>query len=360
MCTIISPPRITSYSLFSYGIEPFIISYLIIYLLKSKLPSLNRLSNMGINGQGKLMLYALYLSLGIIIIQSSSTILRLDSYMMEKLDLLTRVRILLSLNITRIAGSFFLVWLALKLNDKGLGNGFLFILAIEKLSKVVYNTFVECYVFWSLEIFYFLALFLGLFSLTIFLLLILQHLCLKNIYKSNSSKANQENAINPNINFIDLANPKEVIIIFGIFNLLAFISHFLFWLIDFINSENLPQIVIIIINTLNYGSPIYFLLNIIIVIICFKAYIIRRQHCNISISLKQKAINHFTIIILGLVTIIPLIILIISKIISNHNFLLWNLYLNIGEGSRLFILVALVLTIVKDLKKHVKYSTTKG
>ncbi len=372
--------KISDYSLFSLGITPFIMSYILIFLLKSKLKPLSKLYTMGQNGKRKLMLYTLLLTLLISIIDSVLAT-------MNKFDLLisifgydqfTRILILLSVFVSRITGTMFLIWLAMMINERGLGNGFILILSLNHLLRVV-NHFTESahkindmvsLFSTGLSLFFFLLI-------IVFLLVLNQFNIMKASYKKSLTKSDEPNSIIENFRFIDFTNPKELIFIFSILYFSPYISIYLtslvfslfpdlainyHWVLNVY--ELFPSNYIFYTLTVTFSLRIFFkkrqyrfldLSNILSKSVMSIEGVEENSVHNLSMIFYHKSLVQLSIFILVSIAIVPqLIQQILNRFFFNNNdyskletFFEYSLA---GETSFLIIIVGAILCMLKDIK----------
>ncbi len=110
-------------TLFGLGIMPYISASIIMQLLTTVLPSLERLKKEGQAGYKKIQEYTRYLTVGLCVIQATfwMNYMRANSllYVENQRDL----GIMLLGGVGRTAGTIFLMWLGEQIDEYGIGNG---------------------------------------------------------------------------------------------------------------------------------------------------------------------------------------------------------------------------------------------
>ena len=118
-------------SLLALGIMPYISSSIIVQLLTAVFPQLQKMRSEGESGSRKIAKITRYLAIAIAFVQASSY---LGSYAKDYLtqqNTWTYFTALISL----VAGAFFVIWLADRITEKGLGNGASVIMLAGILSR---------------------------------------------------------------------------------------------------------------------------------------------------------------------------------------------------------------------------------
>lgn len=120
MMDIISGGALTSVSIFSLGVQPYITSSIIIQLLTVAIPALERLSQEGETGRKKINKITRYTTVGLAAVMSLSFWLATRSALDNTLPLWVNGLLAVS---TFTAGTMIVVWLGEQINRKGVGNG---------------------------------------------------------------------------------------------------------------------------------------------------------------------------------------------------------------------------------------------
>ena len=113
-------------TLFALGVSPYITSSIVIQLLTVAIPALQKLSQEGEEGRKKITALTRWITLGLAIITSIGYVTMLKSYLIES-ELGNWFRMLVMVA-CYCAGAMLVMWLAEKINDKGIGNGISMIL----------------------------------------------------------------------------------------------------------------------------------------------------------------------------------------------------------------------------------------
>ena len=122
-------------SILALGIMPYISASIIIQLLTAALPSLQKLQKEGEAGTRKLNQYTKLLTVAVVLVQGSGYLVNLRTQYTAAITMsagLFTVTALLSM----LAGTMFLVWMADKITEKGLGNGSSLIIAIGIVAEL--------------------------------------------------------------------------------------------------------------------------------------------------------------------------------------------------------------------------------
>lgn len=135
----------SQFTLFALGISPYITASIIIQLLTYAIPSLEDLSKSGETGRKQINKYTKYTALVLGVVQSFSiTFGFVVSALKDKSALSIAIVI-----ITLTASSMFLVWIADKITEKGIGNGSSLIIFFGIISRLpnemfdIYNKLSE-------------------------------------------------------------------------------------------------------------------------------------------------------------------------------------------------------------------------
>ncbi len=120
-------------TLFALNVSPYITASIVIQLLTIALPPLERLAKQGEEGRKKINAITRYVTVGLAIITAVGYTMLLESYsILTRTDWFAYVVIIACF----CAGSSIIMWLAEKINEKGLGNGISMILFANILSRV--------------------------------------------------------------------------------------------------------------------------------------------------------------------------------------------------------------------------------
>ncbi|MCB9763129.1 MAG: preprotein translocase subunit SecY [Alphaproteobacteria bacterium] len=114
------------FSVFVLGIMPYISASIIMQLLSSTVPQLERLSKEGQAGRNKITQYTRYLTIGIAVVQSFSIAVGLEQMKAggtEDVVLNAGPGFRAMTVITMTAGSCFVMWLGEQITERGVGNG---------------------------------------------------------------------------------------------------------------------------------------------------------------------------------------------------------------------------------------------
>ena len=138
-------------SLFALGVSPYITASIVIQLLTVAIPALERLAKQGEEGKKKITEITRYITIGISVITALGYYFLLQSYgaftTLEGSTFITveseggqkALNVLLAIVIIACycAGSSIVMWLAEKINDKGIGNGISVILFANIASRAL-------------------------------------------------------------------------------------------------------------------------------------------------------------------------------------------------------------------------------
>jgi preprotein translocase subunit SecY len=114
------------FSVFVLGIMPYISASIIIQVLSSTVPQLERLSKEGQTGRNKLNQYTRYLTIVIALVQSGSIAVGLEQMKVgngESVVIAVGWGFRLMTMITMTAGSCFVMWLGEQITERGIGSG---------------------------------------------------------------------------------------------------------------------------------------------------------------------------------------------------------------------------------------------
>ncbi|MBQ4585794.1 MAG: preprotein translocase subunit SecY [Clostridia bacterium] len=124
-------------SLFALGVSPYITASIVVQLLTVAIPALERLSKLGEEGKRKINIITRYITIGISIVTAIGYYLLLKNngaltlFASEEYWLFSAFVIITCY----VAGSCLVMWLAEKINDKGIGNGISIILFANIVSR---------------------------------------------------------------------------------------------------------------------------------------------------------------------------------------------------------------------------------
>lgn len=132
-------------SLFALGVMPYISSLIIIELLIYVIPSLERLSREGPEGQRKIIMYARIGTIPIALIEAIGLIFTyLNNLNIRAVQMLGQYIFTptpwfyINVVITVIAGTIFLMWIGEQITERGIGNGVSLIIASGIISRIPY------------------------------------------------------------------------------------------------------------------------------------------------------------------------------------------------------------------------------
>lgn len=109
----------SNFTIFALSITPYITASIILQLLTIAIPSLERLSREGTEGQKKIASYTRYLTVALAIVQAVGVTIGLFRQALIATDPFSIIVIVMVLT----AGTAFLMWLGEKINENGIGNG---------------------------------------------------------------------------------------------------------------------------------------------------------------------------------------------------------------------------------------------
>lgn len=141
---LLSGGAVTSFSVLSMGVYPYITAQIILQLLTGVIPALERISKEP-NGQEKLNQYTYYLSIPMAFLQAIAQINIMESIASQSnvgrlvpgfgSDTLLTVTVLF----TMTAGTMFAIWLGNLITEQGIGNGVSMIIFAGIVARVPYN-----------------------------------------------------------------------------------------------------------------------------------------------------------------------------------------------------------------------------
>ncbi len=120
-------------TLFALGVSPYITASIVIQLLTIAIPALERLAKRGEEGKNKIAQITRYITIGISVVTSWGYYMLLNNAgAIRKNGVFYAIVIIACL----VAGSSLVMWLAEKINDKGIGNGISIILFANIVSRM--------------------------------------------------------------------------------------------------------------------------------------------------------------------------------------------------------------------------------
>ena len=124
-------------SLFALGVQPYITASIVVQLLTVAIPALERLSKLGEEGKRKINIITRYITIGISLITAIGYFLMLKNGDALALFASKNYSVFSAFVIVAcyVAGSCLVMWLAEKINDKGIGNGISIILFANIISR---------------------------------------------------------------------------------------------------------------------------------------------------------------------------------------------------------------------------------
>ncbi len=122
-------------AILALGIMPYISASIIIQLLTAALPSLQKLQKEGESGTRKLNQYTKFLTVAVVLVQGSGYLVNLRTQYAPAITMSTGLFTVTALT-AMLAGTMFLVWVADKITDKGIGNGSSMIIAIGIVAEL--------------------------------------------------------------------------------------------------------------------------------------------------------------------------------------------------------------------------------
>ena len=120
-------------TLFALGVSPYITASIVIQLLTIAIPALERLAKRGEEGQKKIAQITRYITIGISVVTGWGYYMLLNNAnAIRKSGVFYAIVIIACL----VAGSSLVMWLAEKINEKGIGNGISIILFANIVSRM--------------------------------------------------------------------------------------------------------------------------------------------------------------------------------------------------------------------------------
>ena len=145
--TMFTGGALERFSIFSLGIMPYISASIILQLLASVVPQLEKLQKEGESGRNKITQYTRYLTIVLSVIQSMMIAIGLESMTGpagEAIVLTPGWGFRLMTVITLTSGTSFLMWLGEQITERGIGNGIsllIFVGIVANMPSALYNTF---------------------------------------------------------------------------------------------------------------------------------------------------------------------------------------------------------------------------
>ncbi|MCX7606999.1 MAG: preprotein translocase subunit SecY, partial [Bacteroidia bacterium] len=122
-------------AILALGIMPYISASIIIQLLATAVPSLQKLQKEGESGTRRLNQYTKLLTVAVVLVQGTGYLVNLRTQYQSAITMSPTTFTITSL-LCMLAGTMFLVWMADKITDKGLGNGSSLIIAIGIVAEL--------------------------------------------------------------------------------------------------------------------------------------------------------------------------------------------------------------------------------
>lgn len=130
-------------SIFALGIMPYISASIVIQLLGIAVPYFQRLQKEGESGRRKLNQITRYLTVLILVFQSSAYLANLHAQLPVTAFALKGTMFTISSIIILTAGSMFVMWLGERITDRGIGNGISLIIMIGIIARLPQAIFQE-------------------------------------------------------------------------------------------------------------------------------------------------------------------------------------------------------------------------
>lgn len=137
--TMFTGGALERFSVFSLGIMPYISASIIIQLLTSAVPHLEKLSKEGESGRRKITQYTRYLTIVLSIVQGFMIAVGLESMAGpggEQIVLFPGWSFRLFTVVTLTAGTTFLMWLGEQITERGIGNGISLIIFVGIIASM--------------------------------------------------------------------------------------------------------------------------------------------------------------------------------------------------------------------------------
>jgi preprotein translocase subunit SecY len=130
-------------SIFALGIMPYISASIVIQLLGIAVPYFQRLQKEGESGRRKINQFTRYLTVVILIFQSSAYLTNLNYQLPQGAIAVPGFFFQISSIIILTAGSMFVMWLGERITDKGIGNGISLIIMIGIIARLPHSIVQE-------------------------------------------------------------------------------------------------------------------------------------------------------------------------------------------------------------------------
>jgi preprotein translocase subunit SecY len=130
-------------SIFALGIMPYISASIVVQLLGIAVPYFQRMQKEGESGRRKINQITRYLTVVILIFQSSAYLINLHAQLPEAAFAISGSMFTISSMVILTAGSMFVMWLGEKITDKGIGNGISLIIMIGIIARLPHAVVAE-------------------------------------------------------------------------------------------------------------------------------------------------------------------------------------------------------------------------
>lgn len=138
---MVSGGAVERMSVFALNVMPYITASIIIQMMTSSVPSLEKLKKEGESGRKQINQYTRYLTLAFAVVQSFSITLGLSGVAYEEIN---RVFFIVSGVVTLTGGTMFLMWMGEQITARGVGNGISLIIfagIIAEMPKAIARLF---------------------------------------------------------------------------------------------------------------------------------------------------------------------------------------------------------------------------
>ena len=122
-------------SLFALGVSPYITASIVIQLLTVAIPSLERLAKQGEEGKKKITVITRYITMGIALITAIGYYFMIQRVVTYTSSTFEQWLMAIVIIVCFCAGSALVMWLAERINEKGIGNGISIILFANIVSR---------------------------------------------------------------------------------------------------------------------------------------------------------------------------------------------------------------------------------
>lgn len=133
MMDIISGGALTSVSIFSLGVQPYINASIIIQLLTVAIPALERMAKEGETGRKQIQKITRYTMVGLALLQSFAFWFATREATVSQLPMWLNAIVVIA---SFTAGTSLVTWLGEQINDKGVGNGISILIFVGIVSRV--------------------------------------------------------------------------------------------------------------------------------------------------------------------------------------------------------------------------------